>query len=64
MRTEEQIIEDEAAVTRAWEAALTVGNCSTGNCIHNQTPEDVFRRGFRYGLAQGRSSQGRDDDRT
>ena len=52
MTTEEQIIEDEAAETRAWEAALTVDDCSSGRCIHNQVPEDVFRRGFRYGLAR------------
>ena len=55
MTTEEQIIEDEAAETRAWEAALTVADCSSGRCVHNQVPEDVFRRGFRYGLANGRT---------
>ena len=51
MTTENQVIEDEAAEIRAWKAALTVGECSTGSCIHNQTPEQVFRRGFRYGMA-------------
>ena len=55
MTTEELIIKDEAAESRAWKAAQSVDDCSSGRCIHSQTPEKVFRRGFRYGLAQGGS---------
>ena len=50
MTTEEQIIEDEAAETRAWEAASTVPDCSSGLCIHDKMPEVIFRLGFRLGM--------------